>query len=79
MYLAWRLALQIVKITPFYLWEGNLCSQPSASLCGYSHGKEKHLSEVFSSPPLNFTFEPLTPWAFSQAERVESTGAQGGE
>lgn len=43
---------------PFILGKGTF-AQPSAGLCGYSHGKEKHLSEVFSSsPPLNFTLNP---------------------
>lgn len=63
---------------PFILGKGTF-AQPSAGLCGYSHGKEKHLSVVFFFfATTEFHFEPLTPWAFSQAERVESTGAQGG-
>ena len=59
-------------------------AQTSAGVCGYSHGKEKHLSVALlfffaNTGCSEFHFEPLTPRAFSRADRVEYTRRPGWE
>ena len=83
MHLALRLALQIIKITPLCQGRERLL-RPQPGFVAILMVKKKHLSVAFlfffaTTGCSEFHFEPLTPRAFSQADRVEYTRRPGWE